>query len=127
VGVPHAIGFAIITCILAAIPFGAPITFCSAALLMLANGSVFSAIGLTVFGFIVVFVTDHVIRPIVIGGASRIPFLLVLLGILGGLSSLGLVGLFIGPALMAVFVAIWRDVADADLPSETSTLQIKNP
>jgi predicted PurR-regulated permease PerM len=48
----------------------------------------------------------------VIGGAARIPFLLVLLGILGGLSSLGLVGLFVGPALMAVFIAVWRDLAD---------------
>jgi predicted PurR-regulated permease PerM len=127
VGVPHAMAFAIVTCILAAIPFGAPITFCAAALLMLANGSVFSAIGLAVFGFVVVFVTDHLIRPIVIGGASRIPFLLVLLGILGGLSSLGLVGLFIGPALMAVFVAVWRDVADTDVPWKTSTLQINDP
>jgi predicted PurR-regulated permease PerM len=34
----------------------------------------------------------------------------VLLGILGGLSSLGLVGLFVGPALMAIFTAVWRDL-----------------
>jgi predicted PurR-regulated permease PerM len=69
-----------------------------------------------VFGFLIVFVTDHVVRPAVIGGAARIPFLLVLLGILGGLSSLGMVGLFVGPALMAVFVAVWRDLA-GDAPA----------
>ena len=65
-----------------------------------------------VFGFLTVFVTDHIVRPVLIGGASKVPFLLVLLGLLGGISSIGLVGLFIGPALMAVLMVIWRDVAE---------------
>ena len=68
--------------------------------------------------FLVVFVVDHVVRPYVIGGATQIPFLLVLLGILGGLSSLGLVGLFVGPAIMAIFTSVWRDlVMENDEPS----------
>src|SRR3954471_5529731 len=115
-GVPHPIAFSIATSILAAIPFGAPLIFCVAALLLFGMGKALAAIGLAIFGFLVVFVTDHVIRPAVIGGAARIPFLLVLLGILGGLSSLGMVGLFVGPALMAVFVAVWRDLAE-DTPA----------
>jgi predicted PurR-regulated permease PerM len=111
-GVPHPIAFAIATSVVASIPFGAPLIFCVAALLLLGLGKALAAIGLAVFGFLVVFVTDHLVRPAVIGGAARIPFLLVLLGILGGLSSLGLVGLFVGPALMAVFVAVWRDLCE---------------
>lgn len=111
-GVPHPVAFSIATSILAAIPFGAPIVFCAAALLLLGLGRALAAIGLVIFGFLVVFVTDHLVRPAVIGGAARIPFLLVLLGILGGLSSLGMVGLFVGPALMAVFVAVWRDLSE---------------
>lgn len=111
-GVPHPIAFSIATSIVAAIPFGAPLIFCLAALLLFGLGKVLAGIGLAVFGFLIVFLTDHLVRPAVIGGAARIPFLLVLLGILGGLSSLGLVGLFVGPALMAVFVAIWRDLAE---------------
>lgn len=113
-GVPHPIAFAIATSIVAAIPFGAPLIFCLAALLLIGLGKVLAGIGLAIFGFLIVFVTDHVVRPAVIGGAARIPFLLVLLGILGGLSSLGLVGLFVGPALMAVFVAVWRDLAEEE-------------
>jgi predicted PurR-regulated permease PerM len=115
-GVPHPIAFSIATSILAAIPFGAPLIFCVAALLLFGMGKALAGIGLAVFGFLIVFVTDHVVRPAVIGGAARIPFLLVLLGILGGLSSLGMVGLFVGPALMAVFVAVWRDLA-GDAPA----------
>jgi predicted PurR-regulated permease PerM len=111
-GVPHPVAFSIATSILAAIPFGAPLIFCVAALLLVGTGEAIAGIGLAIFGFLIVFVTDHVIRPAVIGGAARIPFLLVLLGILGGLSSLGMVGLFVGPALMAVFVAVWRDLTE---------------
>jgi predicted PurR-regulated permease PerM len=117
-GVPHPIAFSIATSVVAAIPFGAPLVFCLAALLLFGLGKVLAGIGLAVFGFLVVFITDHLVRPAVIGGAARIPFLLVLLGILGGLSSLGLVGLFVGPALMAVFVAIWRDLAGEDHGAE---------
>ena len=110
-GVPHSIAFAIATSIVAAIPFGAPLVFCLAALLLFGLGKVLAGIGVMLFGFLVVFVVDHFVRPFVIGGATRIPFLLVLLGILGGLSSLGLVGLFVGPALMAIFTAVWRDLS----------------
>ena len=109
-GVPHSIAFAIVTSIVAAIPFGAPSVFCLAGLLLFGLGKVLAGIGVVVFGFLVVFVVDHFVRPFVIGGATQIPFLLVLLGILGGLSSLGLVGLFVGPALMAIFTAVWRDL-----------------
>jgi len=119
-GVPHPIAFSIATSIVAAIPFGAPLVFCLAALLLFGLGKALAGIGLAVFGFLIVFLTDHLVRPAVIGGAARIPFLLVLLGILGGLSSLGLVGLFVGPALMAVFVAIWRDLAEDEDGAETN-------
>lgn len=109
-GVPHSIAFAIATSIVAAIPFGAPLVFCLAGLLLFSLGKVLAGLIVVIFGFLVVFVVDHFVRPFVIGGATQIPFLLVLLGILGGLSSLGLVGLFVGPALMAIFTAVWRDL-----------------
>ena len=48
-------------------------------------------------------------RPVLIGGATRLPFLWVLLGILGGVESFGLLGLFVGPAVMAVLVMLWRE------------------
>jgi predicted PurR-regulated permease PerM len=124
-GVPHPVAFAIATSIVAAIPFGAPLVFCVAALVLLGLGKVLAGIGLAVFGFLIVFVVDHIIRPVVIGEATRIPFLLVLLGILGGLSALGLVGLFVGPALMAVLTAVWRDLttgAEGDVETASVAL-----
>jgi predicted PurR-regulated permease PerM len=47
-----------------------------------------------------------------IGGAARLPFLWVLLGILGGLETFGIVGLFVGPAVMAAVISLWRDWTD---------------
>jgi predicted PurR-regulated permease PerM len=45
----------------------------------------------------------------VISSATQIPFLLVMFGVLGGVAAFGLVGLFIGPVVLAVMMAVWRE------------------
>ena len=110
-GVPHPTLFGAATAIAATVPFGAPLVFTVAALLLLAQGSVGAAAAIMAFGFAVVFVADHFVRPALIGGATRLPFLWVLLGILGGVETWGLLGLFLGPAIMAALIMIWRDWA----------------
>ena len=80
-----------------------------AALILLVQGSVVWAIVLVVLGFVVTFVADHFVRPVLIGGATRLPFLWVLLGILGGVETWGLLGLFLGPAIMAALMLLWRE------------------
>ena len=52
---------------------------------------------------------DNLIRPLVISSAVRIPFLLVLFGVLGGILAFGFLGLFLGPVLLAVLLAIWDE------------------
>ncbi len=108
-GVPHPTLFGAATAIAATVPFGAPLVFTIAALLLLAEGSTAAAAALLAFGVAVVFVADHFVRPALIGGATRLPFLWVLLGILGGVETWGLLGLFLGPAIMATLILIWRD------------------
>lgn len=108
-GVPHAALFGGATAVLAMIPFGAPLIFGIAALVLLAQSGVLPAAILFGLGCFVVFVADHFVRPALIGGAAKLPFLWVLLGILGGLKAFGLVGLFLGPAVMAALIALWRE------------------
>lgn len=108
-GVPHPTSFGVLTALAAMIPFGAPVLFAIAALLLLANGALIGAIAVFGFGMLVTFVADHFIRPVLIGGATRLPFLWVLLGILGGVAAWGLLGLFFGPALMAALMLLWRE------------------
>jgi predicted PurR-regulated permease PerM len=109
-GLPHVALLALVTAIAAMLPFCAPITFGLAALWLVAQGSVAAGIGLAVFGSVVVFVAEHFVRPVLIGNSTRLPFLLVLFGILGGAETFGLLGIFIGPALMTVLMVLWSDL-----------------
>src|SRR4051812_4509217 len=111
-GVPHPVLLGVLTAVAAIIPFGAPIVFVAAAFLLLGQGAVASAVAVLAFGFLVLAVADHVVRPILIGGATKLPFLWVLLGILGGVETWGLLGLFVGPAIMASLMLLWRELVD---------------
>jgi len=108
-GVPHATLFGLLTAVLAMVPFGAAIPIIAAAATLLANGSTVAAVIVIVAGLAVTFIADHFVRPVLIGGATRLPFIWVLLGILGGVSAWGLVGLFLGPAIMAALILLWRE------------------
>ncbi|HET7594267.1 MAG TPA: AI-2E family transporter [Stellaceae bacterium] len=110
-GLPHATLLGAATCVLAMIPFGAPLIFGLCALYLLAEGSVPAAVALAIYGVVVTFIADHFARPALIGGTVRLPFLWVLLGLLGGVESFGLLGLFVGPAVMAALMALWREWA----------------
>jgi predicted PurR-regulated permease PerM len=98
-----------ITVLIALIPFGAPLVWGSLALWMLVNGHLGHGIFLMVWGLLIVSWVDNLVRPMVISNATRMPFLLVVFGVLGGVLAFGLVGLFIGPVLLAVSLAIWRE------------------
>jgi predicted PurR-regulated permease PerM len=108
-GVPHPTLFGLFTAVAAMVPFGAAVAFGSAALTLLIQGSIVSAVVIGVLGMVVTFVADHFIRPTLIGSATRLPFLWVLLGILGGVETWGLLGLFLGPAIMAALMLLWRE------------------
>ena len=110
-GVPHPALLGALTAVAAMIPFGAPVLFGLAALLLVGKGAVIGAIVVLIAGIVVTFVADHFIRPVLIGGATQLPFIWVLLGILGGVATWGLIGLFIGPALMAALILLWREWA----------------
>jgi predicted PurR-regulated permease PerM len=113
-GVPHPILLGAVTAIAAMIPFGAPVAFALAALLLLGQGSPGGAIAVVAIGFGVEFVAGHFVRPALIGSATRLPFFWALVGILGGVETLGLLGLFVGPATMAVLVMLWRELVEGD-------------
>lgn len=108
-GVPHAALLGLVTAVAAMLPFCAPLVFCGAALWLFTQGLAGWAIGLAVFGFVIVFIAEHFVRPVLIGSSARLPFLLVLFGILGGAETFGLLGLFIGPALMTVLTVLWSE------------------
>jgi predicted PurR-regulated permease PerM len=100
---------AAITALVALIPFGTPFTWGSIGVWLILTGDVMSGIGLLLWGTLVVSWVDNLVRPLVISSATRISFLLVMFGVLGGLAAFGLIGLFIGPVILAVLMAVWRE------------------
>lgn len=108
-GVKSAVFFGVITTLIALIPFGTPFAWGSICVWLLMEGHTWAAIGLAIWGAVVVSWVDNIIRPLVISSATQIPFLLVMFGVLGGLAAFGMIGLFLGPVILAVMLAVWRE------------------
>lgn len=98
-----------LTVLIALVPFGAPVVWLSLSIWQLMTGNAWQGIGLFLWGALFVSWVDNIVRPLVISNATRMPFLLVVFGVLGGVLAFGLVGLFIGPVLLAVSLALWRE------------------
>jgi predicted PurR-regulated permease PerM len=109
-GLPHPLLLGALTVVLAIIPFGAPLLVAAASLVLVIQSDTIQAFGLLVFGSFV-FLAEYFVRPLLIGSSARLSFIWVLLGIFGGLSTFGIVGLFLGPAILAALIALWRELA----------------
>jgi predicted PurR-regulated permease PerM len=92
------------------VPLGAWVALATAvAILLVYGGTWLMAAGLAGFGVAALLIGENLIQPALIGGAARLPFLVVLIGIIGGMQSFGLLGLFLGPVIMAALLTIWRE------------------
>lgn len=121
-GAPSPVLLTLMTLLIALIPFGTPFAWGGVAIWMLLNGQTMPAIGLILWGVFVVSWIDNIIRPMVISGATKVPFLLIMFGVLGGLGAFGMVGLFIGPVILAVLLAVWREwLAQVQAPAIISS------
>ena len=108
-GVRAPVLFGALTALIALMPFGTPFVWGALGLWLLFSGQTLQGIGLLLWGTLVVSSVDNLIRPLVISTATQIPFLLVMFGVIGGLAAFGLIGMFIGPVIVAVLLAVWRE------------------
>lgn len=111
-GFSHFTMLGAITGVFGIVPIAAKLIFFSCVLVLFAQGKTVIGIGLLIYGFVIILLADNYVRPKLIGDAVKLPFIWTLLGILGGLENFGLLGLFLGPTLMAVLMSIWRDWVD---------------
>jgi len=108
-GVPSPVTLGVLTGIMALIPGGAPLSFTLVSVYLVASGSHFAGAGLFIWGSVELFIVDKTLRPKLVGGPIKLPFLPTFFGLVGGVKTMGFLGLFIGPVLMALLVAIWRE------------------
>src|SRR5208337_3442793 len=101
-GVPQPLLLGLIAGGLSLLPIGAPVVWIPAALWLLGQGHTAWGIFLLAYGIIAISGSDSVIRPFFIARGAQLPFLLTMLGVLGGALAFGLLGIFVGPVLVGV-------------------------
>ena len=132
-GAPAPFTLAIITGFMALIPGGAPASMTLVSLYLVGSGHPLAGLGLFTWGGIQLFIVDKTIRPKLVGGPAKLPFLPTLFGLVGGVKTMGIVGLFVGPVVMALLIAIWRewlteeDEEPAPRVQETIPRQLPSP
>ncbi len=115
-GVRAPVLFGAFTALIALMPFGTPFVWGALGAWLLFTGKTLEGIGLLLWGTFVVSAIDNLIRPLVISSATHIPFLLVMFGVIGGLAAFGLIGMFVGPVVVAVLLALWREWLEEQTP-----------
>jgi len=108
-GVPSPVTLGALTGVMALIPGGAPLSFTLVSIYLAASGSMMAGVALFIWGTVELFIVDKTLRPKLVGGPIKLPFLPTFFGLIGGVKTMGFLGLFIGPVLMALLVAIWRE------------------
>jgi predicted PurR-regulated permease PerM len=102
VGVPQPVLLAAVAGFLAVLPIGAPLVWIPAGIWLIGAGATGRGIFLLAYGAIVISGTYHVLQPWLLARGAQLPFLLTVLGVLGGALAFGLLGIFLGPVLLGV-------------------------
>lgn len=108
-GVPGASVLALLTFFLSVVPMGPPLVWLPAAAWLFHSGQVGWAVFMLIWG-VGVSSVDNVVKPMLISQGANMPFILILLGVLGGAMAFGFIGVFLGPTLLAVgyrIIAEW--------------------
>ena len=101
-GVPRPLLLGLIAGLLSVLPIGAPVVWIPSFLWLLGNGHTAWGIFLGLYGLFIISGSDNIIRPYFISRGAQLPFLLTILGVLGGALAFGLLGIFLGPVLLGV-------------------------
>jgi predicted PurR-regulated permease PerM len=108
-GLPSPLVFGVVAVLVSLIPMvGAALVWAPGALFLAAHGEYGHAIFLAAWGAIVVGMVDNFLRPVLISGRAEVPTLAVFVGVMGGLAAFGFIGLFLGPIVLGLLVALFR-------------------
>lgn len=117
-GIQASLLWAVLMALLSLLPVvGSGLVWLPMALYLMASGALWPGLALVAYGVLVIGLIDNLLRPILVGKDTRLPDYVVMLSTLGGLATLGINGLVLGPAIAALFVAVWQiDMAARERP-----------
>jgi predicted PurR-regulated permease PerM len=117
-GVPRPVMLGALAAAAAVLPVGAPLVWISSAVWLLVQGHTGRGIFLAVYGVVVVSGAESVLRPYFIARGAQQPFLLTMLGVLGGALAFGLLGVFLGPVLLGLGYSLVLEFAGPNVAPE---------
>ena len=124
-GVPFSIFFGALSAVLSLLPFGGTaIVWVPIAIYLFFSGSLVKGIIMVAVGAGLVGLMDNLLQPLLIGTRAQLPMLFLFFASLGGLASFGLLGLFLGPILLAVVLELFR-IYQGEFQDQQSELLLK--
>lgn len=105
-GLPNPALLGVLVFFLAIIPLGTLVVVVPGTIWLAQQGEPVWAVFLVAWTVAVGIVVDNVLKPLIIGRSSHVPFILIMLGVIGGAAAFGLLGVFVGPTLLAVAHAV---------------------
>lgn len=113
VDLPSPLVFAVIAVLASLLPVGGTaLVWVPAAIVLAAQGHWGSTIFMVIWGAVLVSLVDNVVRPMLVSGRANVGTLTVFIGVLGGLAAFGAIGLFLGPVVLALVIALVRFVLE---------------
>lgn len=118
VGLPSPVVFGVLTALASAVPLvGTALVWVPGVLVLLAQGRTWAALFLAVWSLGLVTSVDNVIKPLVVSGRAGLPTLAVFIGLVGGLAAFGAIGMFLGPVIVALAIALLRFAEESRAPA----------
>jgi len=120
-GLPSPLLFGTLMAICAPIPFvGTALIWLPGAIYLLIQGQMLPGLLLIAWGVLAVSSIDNILRPLFISGKAKLPILVIVFGVLGGILAFGLSGLVAGPVVLAIIMVFFdaareEPAADPDL------------
>ena len=106
-GIPSPILWAVLMAFVCMIPLaGSFLVWLPLAIYLIATGHWTKAIILIIWGALVISTIDNLLRPKLVGSQTRLHELLVFFAVLGGISVFGLLGIVLGPVVLAITLGL---------------------
>jgi predicted PurR-regulated permease PerM len=119
-GVPQPFLLGTLTFVLSLVPWGPVVIWAGAAVWLFRGGEPGWALFMLLYGWLGISSVDNLLKPFLISRSSHLPFALTIMGVVGGVLVFGVMGLFLGPTLLALAInlaAHWLERARAEPPA----------
>jgi len=115
--VPNALMLTLLSCLAGVLPvIGVGIIWVPVAIYLLLVGNTFTALGVIIFG-VFASTMDNLLRPIIVSKKTQMPSSLILIGMIGGFFLFGVLGLILGPLILAYLLIILEIYRNKKIPS----------